>query len=140
MAVFHSYGDTSGTQSSRDGKRLVTVGVVATDKKWERFDRRWMAVMREFGGVFVPDTNALLYNPALESWRFNVDGRFVVVLTPTVLSELIALKTKDRNDQVRAKAERLIRVIELEGYLDIVKTQTDYTGRRASTSLRFTCG
>src|SRR6266699_697635 len=49
MALFHSYGDTSGTQSSRDGKTLVTVGVVATDKKWERFDKRWTLAMREFG-------------------------------------------------------------------------------------------
>ena len=47
--MFHSYGDTSGTQSSPDGKTLVSVGVVATDTRWERFDGRWMAMMREFG-------------------------------------------------------------------------------------------
>jgi hypothetical protein len=61
--------------------------------------------------VFVPDTNALLYNPALEEWRFPDTPKFTLVLTPTVLSELDALKINHRNDAVRDKAERLIRQV-----------------------------
>lgn len=49
MALFHFYGDTSGAQSSRHGPFLVSVGAVATDVKWERFDRLWMATLAKFG-------------------------------------------------------------------------------------------
>ncbi len=61
--------------------------------------------------LFVPDTNALLYNHALESWRFAGISKFTVALTPTVLSELDAQKMNHRNEKVREKAEALIRQI-----------------------------
>ena len=61
--------------------------------------------------VFVPDTNALIYNPGLEHWTFLDTPKFTLVLTPTVLSELDALKINHRNEAVRDKAERLIRQI-----------------------------
>jgi hypothetical protein len=61
--------------------------------------------------VFVPDTNALLYNPALEQWKFPGAPTFTLVFTPTVLSELDELKINHRNVAVRDKAERLIRQI-----------------------------
>jgi hypothetical protein len=38
--------------------------------------------------VYVPDTNALLYNPALEKWHFEGVASFALVFTPTILSEL----------------------------------------------------
>ena len=59
--------------------------------------------------VYVPDTNALLYNPCLEDWKFDDSPRFVLVLTPTVLSELDQLKVTHRVETVRDKAERLVR-------------------------------
>ena len=59
----------------------------------------------------VPDTNALLHNPALDSWRFEESRTFTIVLTPAVLSELDLLKINHRNEDVRRKAERLIRQI-----------------------------
>jgi hypothetical protein len=43
------YYDTGGTQSAIDGTVLVTVGVVATSEKWARFDRRWLAALRDEG-------------------------------------------------------------------------------------------
>lgn len=61
--------------------------------------------------LFVPDTNALLYNPDLASWRFQNASRFLVVLTPTVLSELDSLKVNARVEDLRKKAETLIRTI-----------------------------
>lgn len=64
--------------------------------------------------VFVPDTNALLYNPQLESWRFAEAPTFMLVLTPTIVSELDELKVNHRVEDVRKKAETLIRVI--KGY------------------------
>lgn len=61
--------------------------------------------------VYVPDTNALLYNPALEKWEFPEAPRFVITLLPTILSELDSLKVNHRNDAVKQKAEKLIRQI-----------------------------
>lgn len=64
--------------------------------------------------VFVPDTNALIYNPDLEKWDFPDVRRFTIVLTPTVLSEIDQHKINHRNDEVRKKADSLIRRI--KGY------------------------
>lgn len=59
--------------------------------------------------ILVPDTNALIFNPALEDWTFaDPLRRFRMAITPTVLAELDLLKTRD---VVRQKAERLIRQI-----------------------------
>jgi hypothetical protein len=65
------------------------------------------------GGVatYVPDTNALLYNNALDQWTFVDSPTFTILLTPTVLSELDALKINHRVETVRAKAEKLIRQV-----------------------------
>lgn len=65
------------------------------------------------GGVhiLVPDTNALLYNPDLEKWGFSKIPKFTIVLTPTVLSELDEHKINHRNEDVRKKADGLIRRI-----------------------------
>jgi len=61
--------------------------------------------------ILVPDTNALLYNPDLESWAFPDSAKFTIVLLPTVLSELDSLKMNHRNEDVREKAKKLIRKI-----------------------------
>jgi hypothetical protein len=64
------------------------------------------------GDVFyVPDTNALLYNPSLEKWEFDGVPSFTIIVTPTILSELDALKINHRNETVRQKAETLINQI-----------------------------
>jgi predicted ribonuclease YlaK len=55
----------------------------------------------------VPDTNALLYKPELESWK-PPGGAWTIVLVPQVLRELDALKM--RRD-VGPKAESVIRRI-----------------------------
>jgi hypothetical protein len=59
--------------------------------------------------VYVPDTNALVHNPQLEDWRFAGSPRFVLLLAPTVLSELDQLKITGRVESVRDKAQRLVR-------------------------------
>ncbi len=64
--------------------------------------------------IVVPDTNALLFNPQLEDWTFEEMARFTIILLPTVLEELDGLKVNHRNEQVRKKAEGLIRRI--KGY------------------------
>jgi hypothetical protein len=66
--------------------------------------------------VFVPDTNALLFNPNLEEWSFEDVSSFCVVLLPTIVSELDALKVSHRNEQVRVKADGLI--TRIKGYRD----------------------
>ncbi len=64
--------------------------------------------------VYVPDTNALLFNPNIEFWQFPDVIQFTIVLTPTVLSELDHLKITHRVENVRSTAEGLIRRI--KGY------------------------
>jgi len=64
--------------------------------------------------VCVPDTNALIFNPQLEDWRFQDSRSFVIVLTPTVLQELDELKVLHRNEVVRDKCEKLI--TRIKGY------------------------
>jgi hypothetical protein len=61
--------------------------------------------------ILIPDTNALLYNPALESWTYDDIPMFTLALTPIVLSELDSLKINHKNQDVREKANRLIRQI-----------------------------
>jgi hypothetical protein len=64
--------------------------------------------------IYVPDTNALCYNPQLEEWSFDESPVFTMVLMPTVLSELDQLKVNHRNEDFRRKAEGVIRRI--KGY------------------------
>lgn len=59
--------------------------------------------------IYVPDTNALAWNPDLETWRFTDARRFTLVLTATVLGELDRLKVEHRNPDFRAKAESVIK-------------------------------
>jgi hypothetical protein len=58
--------------------------------------------------VYVPDTNALLFNPQLETWRFPDSPKFTLILIPSVLKELDELKILHRNENVREKADSLI--------------------------------
>lgn len=64
--------------------------------------------------VYVPDTNALLYNPQLETWRFSDSPKFTLILIPAVLKELDELKILHRNENVRDKADSLI--TRIKGY------------------------
>lgn len=61
--------------------------------------------------IYVPDTNALMYNPDIENWEFSHSPQFTLVLLPTVLSELDSLKINHRNENVRNKAEKFIRKV-----------------------------
>lgn len=61
--------------------------------------------------LLVPDTNALLLSPALESWQFSELDAFQLVLVPAVLAELDAHKMNHRNGDVRDKARGLIRQV-----------------------------
>jgi predicted ribonuclease YlaK len=64
-----------------------------------------------FRGPYIPDTNALIYNPKLEGWSFEGSPQFVLLLMPTVLSELDQMKLAGRNKLLRGKADRLVRQI-----------------------------
>lgn len=63
------------------------------------------------GYIFVPDTNAILINPYLDKWTFDEATNFEILLTPSVFSELDQLKVISRNDDVRKKAQSIIRTI-----------------------------
>jgi rRNA-processing protein FCF1 len=59
--------------------------------------------------MLVPDTNALIFNPAIEKWAFAGAPQFSIVFTSPVLSELDGLKINHRVETVRDKAEKVIR-------------------------------
>ena len=61
--------------------------------------------------IYVPDTNALLYNHDLQNWEFEDNTPFILVLLPVVLRELDELKMKHNNPDIRSKSESLIRQI-----------------------------
>ena len=61
--------------------------------------------------ILVPDTNALIYSPAIQNWTFDDIQEFELLLTPALLSELDLLKTEHRNQDVRNKAQEIIRQI-----------------------------
>lgn len=61
--------------------------------------------------LYVPDTNALIYNPNIEVWAFDGVDRYNILFMPTILSELDALKINHKNEDVKRKAEMLIRKI-----------------------------
>jgi len=60
------------------------------------------------GIIIVPDTNALLINPNIESWEYDDIKEFTIFLTPTVLSELDSHKINHRNPDIREKSIKLI--------------------------------
>jgi len=78
--------------------------------------------------LVVPDTNALLFNPDLEKWRFSWAAEFVIALVPSVLSELDSHKINHRVDAVRGKSEKLIRQIK------------EYRRRAAHVNSKLTAG
>jgi hypothetical protein len=61
--------------------------------------------------IIIPDTNALLYNPDIETWSFPKISPLLIVLLPTVMAELDKLKINHRNEDVRRKSESLIKRI-----------------------------
>jgi hypothetical protein len=118
-------GEPDSTKDKLTGLEQQFLNVVNQDKSTEydtaakAGDHAVQALARQFAYVeqlhsgegdpiLVPDTNALIFNPALETWRFDDVPRFRMALTPTVLRELDVLKTRNG---VREKAERLIRQI-----------------------------
>ena len=92
--------------------------------------------------VFVPDTNALMYNPELKNWRFHDVRYFWIFLLPSVLSELDIIMVNNQNENMRKKAESLVNKIKacrshgrltegvplVEGKIDIVAgaVETDF--------------
>lgn len=84
--------------------------------------------------VLVPDTNALLHNVDLDVWTFSDPPTFELVLTPTVLVELDGLKMNHRNQDVREKAEGLIRRI--KGYRSRGSLADGVTLRSGVSSIR----
>jgi hypothetical protein len=108
--------------ASRKVLRLIERGDVATASAADAIDEARLALHLQVqlvnslhsaheGLVLVPDTNALYWNPALETWRAPDWSRFAIALTPTVLRELDTHKADDRNASRQQKAERLIRQI-----------------------------
>lgn len=83
--------------------------------------------------IYVPDTNALLWNVDLETWSFPDIRRFTLLLLPTVLGEIDRLKIEHRNPDVRAKAESLI--TRLKGYRERGRLLEGVPLRRDRSSL-----
>lgn len=61
--------------------------------------------------ILVVDTNSLYINTELEKWSFETFEKFEIVITPSVLKDLDKHKIEHRNENVRAKALKLIKKI-----------------------------
>ncbi len=57
----------------------------------------------------IPDTNAVLHDPNIESWQVDGHHELTLLLTPTVVSELDNHKINHKNPDVRTKASTFIR-------------------------------
>jgi len=94
-----------------------------TPEARKHFDRALGAIEVEIGlldrlygqadetPILIPDTNALIFNPDIEKWKFDRVPRFVIVLVPGVTSDLDKFKLNHRVENVRTKSEKLIRQI-----------------------------
>jgi len=79
--------------------------------------------------LVVPDTNALISYPDIEQWSIGTEEVIHIVLIPTILSELDALKIDGKkSEEVRKKAKKLIKKIkeyirrgDTEAGVDVVK-------------------
>jgi hypothetical protein len=85
--------------------------------------------------LYVPDTNALIWNPSLEEWAFPESTRFGLLLLPTVLEELDKKKI-DGNAAVRQKANSLI--TRIKGYRSRGSLAIGVPLRRQRSTLRTT--
>jgi hypothetical protein len=80
--------------------------------------------------LLVPDTNALLADPAVEEWRLGSDAATIVVAQQVVV-ELDGLKVTG-NDSVKAKANQLIR-----RFKEYSRRGDTFTGVPLAGKLRF---
>jgi predicted ribonuclease YlaK len=75
----------------------------------------YLAFDNEYAGgrdsvvILIPDTNALLLRPDLEKWRLEDPVGIDMVILPVILSELDYHKVNHRNEDVREKAQTLVR-------------------------------
>lgn len=86
--------------------------------------------------IYVPDTNALIYNPRFDEWIFNESPIFTLVMMPTVLGELDKHKVNDRNQAVRDKAKQVIS--QVKDYRRRGNLAEGVTIRKGKISLRTT--
>ncbi len=143
----------SAVEQTKATRAMCESAIKQSDAMWARnteefAQRLWTeltALMATVKGLysesqrptFVPDTNALIANPALEEWDFGLDGTiFEVILTPTVLSELDNLKG-GRSDMPRTeKAQRVVRQIkEYQRRGPLLKGVVLRTGRSVVSSI-----
>jgi hypothetical protein len=90
-------------------QRALDEAVGAVRRQVEMMDGLYSASTNT---MLVPDTNALYWNTALDSWRLPwACGPFIVVLTPTVMKEIDLHKTDERRSSRREKAERIARQV-----------------------------
>lgn len=96
--------------ASRDSPaRVLDEAVGALQRQVELMDGLYGASANT---MLVPDTNALYWNTALDTWRLPwASSAFVVVLLPSVLKEIDLHKMDDRRSSRREKAERFARQV-----------------------------
>ena len=117
--------------------------IKTTDEAVQKFDTAVDGLVEQVAGlhdgsegnhIYVPDTNALCYNPQLDEWTVDESPIFTLVLMPTVLSELDQLKVNHRNEDFRQKAEGLIRRI--KGYRSRGRLSDGVTLRTGRSTLK----
>lgn len=101
------YVQQQGTLFSEHAKTYFDRADKALESEIELLDRLYSQSDQKI--VLVPDSNALVFNPAIEKWKFDGVPRFSIMFTAPVLSELDSLKINHRVEGVREKADKVIR-------------------------------
>jgi hypothetical protein len=76
MLSLASYFDASG-DDNREAP-LVVAGLLSTEAKWRRFERKWEEMLSEFGGVpylHMKELNSFPYREPYDVWGDNKDKR-----------------------------------------------------------------
>jgi hypothetical protein len=90
-------------------ERVLDEAVGALRRQVELMDGLYSASANT---MLVPDTNALYWNTALDTWRLPwASSAVVVVLLPSVLKEIDLHKMDERRSSRREKAERFARQV-----------------------------
>jgi hypothetical protein len=104
--LFSGWYDTSGTESGRTQKVLLTAGVIAHADKWERFDKEWMGVLKEFGVAELHMKHFVQSKEQFTSWKGDEPRRI------EFLSRLTSRRREGAADDDVSERQRQIEQIE----------------------------
>lgn len=101
------------SQNEYTWNKSITDEIVVNTENFEKIKNTLRSIYSNSSNepILIPDTNALYANLDIENWGYSDFGKFTIALTPSVLSDLDKHKIEHRNENVRIKANTLIKKI-----------------------------